>query len=486
MLCITPVSAKEGEMGYFGGISTGTKMPTLTSLLQTKKASTTTRYSLPYKEVIYLSGTPEVVEGTITINTGKGVEKDKGSGKYNESYIIKAQNKEDTASITRSITFTTEYIYEEDKKQTTKTSTVTKWSEVVRAGGQTYQLKSNASHYSKSILEHYAPGVTYYRGDVDYTAVYAQDDSEVTMMVEGPIYGYDQAFAKTETQKRTVTIDIGGNGDGYTVYETPTITAYKDILYGVNEPDAISFGGNYKEIIRNEGVVSYQIDNPLLYDDEKIGMINIESSPTIEQLSVMEIGSIKGHPAQTDISKVYSMKIFTDEPASFSANQVVTRQEYIAMLVRALQMPLPEPTKKSKKTVVEPSPFTDVKEGDTYYPYAKAAYDAGLIGGGRLDGKSHLTREAMYVLNIRALGLERLGIGTGGVYTPFIDDGNISSWAKNTVYAASKIGLVPASNGYIFPTKKVTKAEAATFLNQYINYLRYDLQKDYSEKMLFN
>ena len=87
----------------------------------------------------------------------------------------------------------------------------------------------------------------------------------------------------------------------------------------------------------------------------------------------------------------------------------------------------------------------------------------------------------MYVLNLKAIGLERLGLATGDAYTPFVDDNQISPWAKSSIYAASKIGLITPSNGYIFPTKPVTKAECAAFLDQLINYLRYDLQKDYSD-----
>ncbi len=483
ILSFTPVSAAEGEIGYFGGVSSGKKMDTLTALAQSKR-STVSRYTLPYKEVVYLSGTPEVVEGTITINPGKGVDKDKGTGDYTESYVVTAQNKEKTASVTRNVTFKTQYVYDAERKQTIKTSNITRWTENVLAGGVLYQLRSADSTFSKSILEHYAPGVTYYRGDIDYTAVYTVGESRATVTVEGPIYGYEQAFAKTETQRRTVTIQKGDNGEGYTVYETPTVTAYKDITYGANEPDAISFAGNYKEIIRNEGVLNYEIDNFYLYEDERIGTINVQNSPTIDQLSIREIPSMVGHPALTDVKKAYSMKIFEEDPRMFSPNQVVTRGEYITMLVKALQMPLPEVSRRSNTKVVEESPFTDVALEDSFYPYAKAAYDAGLIGGGKVDRNSYLTREAMYLLNIRAIGLERLGIGTAGSYTPFVDDNMISSWAKNSIYAASKIGLITVSNGYIFPTKKVTKAECATFLNEFINYLRYGLQKDYNQKML--
>ncbi|WP_069999322.1 S-layer homology domain-containing protein [Cellulosilyticum sp. I15G10I2] len=497
ILAVSSLSALEGEMGYFGGISTGVKLPTIVELSQAKKASATTRYTLPYKENVYLAGKPETVEGTIEIRPGKGIDKTKGSGKYNEVYTIKAESADGTTKVTRNITFETQYIYEASRRQTTKTSKVTKWTEIVVAAGQTYQLDSKQSRYTKSILEDYTPGVTYYRGDIQYDAVYnqitAQNGIPITVSVHGPIYGYEQAFAKTETQRRSIAIDLGG--DQYYIEETPTFTVHKDIQYGANEPDAFSLEGNYKELIRSEGVLGYNIliGSPELYDDELTGTLNITDSPRIEQLSIPSLPKLKGHPAESDIKKMYSMKIFTESAATFSPGQAVTRQEYVEMLVRALQMPLPDPPKKTNTAFGgananngETSPFNDVSTTNAFYPYARAAYNAGLIGGGTISPKRNLTREEMYVLNMRAIGLERLGIGTGGVYTPFIDDKQIANSAKGAIYASSKLGIITPSNGYVFPKKVVTKAEAAAFFGQLIDYLRYDLQKDYTEKMLMN
>ena len=488
ILLTSSIYASEGEMGYFGGISSGIKLQTSTALAQekTKKVS---KYTLPYKENIYISGEAQTVEGTIEIKPGKDVDKEKGTGNYTESYIVSAQNANNTASVSRTITFDTQYVYNASLKQVTKVSTIKKWTETVKVNGKTYKLDSNKSDYTKSILEEQTPGVLYYRGDIHYNAVYtAGSNEEITVTVNGPIYGYDQAFAKTETQRRTITVDLG-NGNGYAIEETPTFTVHRDIQYDANEPTAMSMGGNYKEIIRGEGTLSYNIlqGNPKLYDDELSGMIGVTNTPTIEQLSIPTALNLKGHPAETQIKKMYSMNIFTDNPSTFSTNQVVTKGEYIKMLVTALQIELPEEeTSKKKKAETVVSPFTDIKESDANYKYALAAYNAGLVSGGKFSGNSYLTREMMYVLNIKALGLERLGLVTLDTYTPFVDDNNISNWAKGSLYAASKLGIITVSNGYIFPQKYVTKAECATFLDQYIDYLRYDLQKDYNDKMLIN
>ncbi len=495
-LFITSTYASEGEMGSFGGISSGIKLETLTALAQASKKSTTSKITLPYKENIYLEGKAQTVEGTIQISKGKGVDKEKGEGTYTDTYKINAKNPKGTITLIRNISLETQYIYEADRKQTTKVTQPKKWQETVIIDGKTYKLDSSKSHYSKSILEDETPGVLYYRGDVQYDAVYSGDkgnkgeESWITVSVNGPIYGYEQAFAKTETQKRSITVDMA-SGKGYAMEETPTFTVYRDIEYGANEPTAMSMAGNYKEIIRGEGVLSYNIlqGNASLYDDELSGMISVESSPSVEQLSIPTALNLKGHPAETQIKKMYSMKIFDEDPKSFSPNQVVTKKEYIKMLVTALQIPLPEDnsnsTKKKKtKEQVEVSPFSDISQGNSYYPYAVAAYKAGLIDGGKFNGNTSMTREAMYVINVRALGLERLGLGTLDRYTAFVDDQQISSWAKSSIYAASRLGIITPNNGYVFPKKTVTKAECATFLDQLIDYLRYELQKDYNDKML--
>lgn len=492
-LLTTSAYAAEGEMGAFGGISPGIKMDTLTELAQTSKKKTTSKYTLPYKENIYLTGQAETVEGTIEIKPGKGVDQSIGQGTYTETYKMTAQNSDNTVKLTRNITTETKYIYEANRRQATKTTTLKKWSEIITVNGQTYKLDDKLSDFSKSILEDYTPGVLYYRGDIHYTAVYepvgAEGNDNVTISVSAPIYGYEQAYAKSETQKRSITINLG-NQQGYAIEETPTFTVYRDIEYGANEPTAISMAGNYKEIIRSEGVLSYNIlqGNASLYEDDYAGMMSVEGGSVLDQLSYPTTLKLVGHPAETHIKKMYSMKIFDEPAATFSTNQVVTKKEYIAMLVKALKIQLPEEQTSSKKTSAKKeevvSPFTDIKSTDAYYPYAVAAYEAGLISGGQLSGNTPLTREMMYVLNVRALGLERLGIGTSDTYTPFIDDQQISSWAKSSIYAASKLGMLTSSNGYAFPQKKVTKAECATFLDQFTQYLRYDLQKDYNEKML--
>lgn len=480
--------AIEGEMGYFGGISTGTKLPTTTEMAQPTKNKRAQRHTLPYKENIYINGKAELVEGTIEIRPSGSVDFEKETGKYNEVYIIRAQNADGSSVLTRNITLATQYIYDAERRQSTKTSQMTRWSETIIVGGQTYTLDSRQSYFNKSILEDYTPGVMYYRGDINYKAVYLQagGSDNTTVTVSGPIYGYDQPWAKTETQKLNIIVDNGARQ--YHIEQNPSLTVSKNLQYGVNEPQAISFGGNYKELTKNEGMALYHIRVGArdLYDEDLQGELYMPDNTTIEQLSIPYIPRIQGHFAESDIKKLYSMGIYNDSPSAFNPNEIITRGQYIQALVRAMKLPIPEISTKrrsSKKTVETPI-FSDITETNGYYPYALAAYNAGLIGGGRFNASSHITREQAYALIIRMIGLERLGF-YGGIYTPFVDNDKISPWAKMQIQAGVTLGLVRSdANGYLLPQKKVTKAEAAALINQMIDYLRYTLKQDYQEKIM--
>lgn len=479
----------EGEMGYFGGISTGTKLPTTTEIAQQNTRKRSQRHTLPYKENIYLEGKAELVEGTIQIRPAGEVDPSKPVGEYKETYVIRAQNEDGTTSMNRNITLSTQYVYNEASRQATKTSTVTRWTETVLVNGKMYTLDSDKSHFTKSMVEHNTPGVMYYRGDINYTAVYTQAGGEAnaqtSVSVSGPIYGYDQTWAKTETQKLNIIVNNGVNQ--YHIEHNPSLTVNKTLQYGVNEPGAISFHGNYKELTKNEGMALYHVRVGArdLYEGEKQGALHMPDNTSIEQLIAPYIPRVQGHPAESDIKKLYAMGIYTGQPAVFNPNEIITKGEYVKTLVLAMKLPLPEIAKKprrSRKTEEDPI-LTGISDTNPYYPYAIAAAQAGLVGG-HFNPNDQITREQAYTLVIRMIGLERLGFH-GQIYTPFVDNHKISSWAKRPLQAGVSLGLVrPDANGYFLPQRKVTKAEAAAITNQMIDYLRYTLKVDYQEKIM--
>jgi len=110
------------------------------------------------------------------------------------------------------------------------------------------------------------------------------------------------------------------------------------------------------------------------------------------------------------------------------------------------------------------------------------------IAYGRNDGNFHvdvpIPREEVVVTLIRALGLENVAPNPAPI-TPFVDGMQISDWARREVYAAHSLGLIQGDeNGNFRPRELVTKAEAAAFINRFIDYMREDLVRDYSERMV--
>ena len=480
--------AYEGEMGYFGGVTPGKKLPTMISLAAEKSKNIGT-VELPYQENIYLTGKPITVTGTLTFKPVV-LDDDEEVGDYKESYIIEAEDVASDSKVTRTVTLETSYVYNPLTKQTTKTSEVTNWSEIVKVEGETYQLDEDASTFSKSILEEATPGVMYYSGDVIYQAVYkvlnGEDGEVITLNNTTELYGYDHVYAKTETQKRKIQIDAGGQQ--FYIEEMPTYTTNKELQYSSNEPEAMSFEGNYREINRGTGSLVYQIirGDYELFDHQKQGGTQVVDTPSVEQLGAVDLSHLKGHPGEWDAKKLYSLGILKGNPKAFSPNLAVTKGDFVKLLVDALRIPLPEEKKGSRKKSDEDAVvvFTDLTQEDSFYPYAMAAYEAGLLPSGKANPGKYLTREEMYTLIVRAIGLEQLGIGADSIATPYVDDANISPAYKNSIYAASRINLIPMNNGYFFPQSTVRYMDAVTVLVDLLDYLRHDLQKDYAEKMI--
>lgn len=106
--------------------------------------------------------------------------------------------------------------------------------------------------------------------------------------------------------------------------------------------------------------------------------------------------------------------------------------------------------------------FGDVSETAWYFPYVSAAYHNGLFMGKSetaFEPNAELTREEMTAV------LQRIGAFAAydGGYR-FDDDGEISSWAKESVYALYGAGIVSGSDGKFLPKSPITRAEAAVMI----------------------
>lgn len=474
-----------GEMGIFGGISEGTNLPyTMDRYVDSGVKKDTT---FDYREVIFLTGVPIELKGTITVDKGKVDYIKSPTGTYTEKYTVNASNSEKKVQLNRSITFTTSYRVVEGsfKRQIVTQSVVTRWTDVITVDGKTYTLSYDQSSFTKSSIQDLTPGVSYYNSDVSYHAKYIDTDGkELDLFADGKTYGYQQLWSKVETQ----TFNLKISKDGGATYETvvtlnPTFEAKKTIYFEQADPFPISFGGTYNQRLERESTLSYTITAglPTLTNSQKQGQIIIKPANAIEKLPIPEeLDFMQGHWAEEDIKKLYSMEIFTETPRPQMQYEAMPRGEFIKALCLAMAI---DTSKYEKITKNSPQVFADVPTSHPLYKYIMAAYDAKLIVGvgENFAVDTPISRQEAFTIYVRVIGLERLGV-TNSPQTPFTDDAAIASWAKKEIMAGYKLGIIKGdANGKVLPTKWISKVEAGAIINRLVDFLREEIAMYYKQ-----
>ncbi|MCT4545190.1 MAG: S-layer homology domain-containing protein [Vallitalea sp.] len=475
------VNADIGDMGFFGGISEGTNLPkTIEKYVPVKPLRTRT---MQYKEIVFISGEPVEFEGTIKITKNDDIINNEANGNYTEKYQINAENTERKATLDRNIQFTTSfyYVHSDFKKQIVRDSKVDSWNEQIVIDNTTYNLNEDFSTFSLTGVEDLTPGVSYYNNSISYNAVFiASDDKKIEVKTEGSIYGYDQPWSKVEAGK--LNMDIVGNEDEMQITLKPSLEAKKTMYYDKTSPFPISFEGTYNQRLERESSLKYNITtyHPQLTKSKLENSIMITTAKQIEKLPIPAgLDFLQSHWAKESIEKLYSLEIMTEIPNKSMTVEAMNRGEFIKLICLAMNMDTTkykdDKSKDDRKII-----FGDVLPNNPLYPYIMTAYDAKLIKGvGDVFNVSKpITREEAFSIYIRVIGLER--IGKLGTVTPFKDDEKISSWARKSILAGYKLGIIQGNgNGFLEPRKWLSKVQAGTIINKLIDYLREGISQDY-------
>ncbi len=476
--------ANFGDIGFFGGISEGRKLPKTTeSMLDIVDE----KGEFVYKEMIMLGKQPYEYTGLIKVSETPEITNDLGSYKYTMQ-ITDSDTTPTDLSINRNITFLVNY--RRENGTIVKDYEVTSYSETIQTPTGVYTLDDDQSYFGISLIEDVKPGITYYKANLSKQLVYLLDgDNENPIYVgeNGSMYGYSSPYSSTETYRTNVTVNASDYDLKYQM--RPSTTVRKVLNYSENEPTLISFDGNYQEVVTNESGLRYDyLSRPSdMYLVPLEGGLNIRSYNSFEQLIPPYLDFIKGHWAYSDISKLFSLGVLTGETSYFLPEQAITRGQYTSMLAKAIKLDTSEyDTAGSNKKPIKIA-FGDVTEQRKEYPEIMSAYDSGLAVG-RADGLYYpdglITRQEAIVILLRTIGLENLGLDPTPM-TSFVDDEEVDSWAKRELYAAERIGLISKDEeGKIYPKAIVSKAEASAFTNRLIDYMRYDMEQDYADNIV--
>ncbi|MFC0214609.1 S-layer homology domain-containing protein [Paenibacillus chartarius] len=161
---------------------------------------------------------------------------------------------------------------------------------------------------------------------------------------------------------------------------------------------------------------------------------------------------ISGHWAEQSILMLANLDAATGYPdGTFRPDSTVTRAEFAAMLIRALELP-----------EQDGSPFADIEQHWARQAVS-TAYAQGIVRG---RGDTHfapddlVTREEMSLMAVNALRPE-----AAREFASFTDQSDISPWARQAVAAAVALGIVSGYPDNAFkPQSNATRAEAVAVI----------------------
>ncbi len=140
---------------------------------------------------------------------------------------------------------------------------------------------------------------------------------------------------------------------------------------------------------------------------------------------------------------------------TFSPNDPVTREQFVKMLVDALDF--------DESTEIH---FSDADQNMWYYPYLQRAYAAGIaegIGEGRFGVGNHITRQDLAAMIYRAAS--KRGLQSSNAVVDYVDADQISDYAKEAVAAMQSLGIISGMENHCFnPIQNATRAQAAKII----------------------
>ncbi|MFZ5351269.1 MAG: S-layer homology domain-containing protein [Bacillota bacterium] len=470
-MCIIPVFAGYGyEPGITGDM-------------------TSTKNVYKYKEVVFLTGEPILLDGTVKVTeSGDG-------GKTTLEY--KLSNAAKQASLSRKIVYLNTKETSDADKQILHNSTLDpKFAETITIGSESFKLTEYL--FSRSGITDDKPIIKYNVSNWNGRKVYQRGTSgEVVIDISTDQYGYNNYWSNTETAivANTITYRYKEN-DSDTQYSEIVGTAEyavsnsttKYLQYVSNEPVDISFKGGYILKEAQDNIVMYLYDVPVMESWKPNGKRNkgrdsyrMTTVPTQTRLYAPSITDVSAsYWAAEYVQSVASLDIITPEGGYFRPLSYISRAEFARAMVRAANIKEPAEKEYTMK-------FIDVEKNHPYYSYIRTAAYANIMGSkgnNRFSPDDYLTKVEALTIIVRAMGLEN-SADESSTSTPFDDDYLIPAWAKRCANVALRMGLVKADeNNELDPNRLLTRAECSEMISNFIKYLQYDIKSEYREKII--
>ncbi|MDR2530134.1 MAG: S-layer homology domain-containing protein, partial [Oscillospiraceae bacterium] len=112
------------------------------------------------------------------------------------------------------------------------------------------------------------------------------------------------------------------------------------------------------------------------------------------------------------------------------------------------------------------NPFTDIYAGDWYYSYILQLVGAGVVKGdaGKVRPNDYITRQEAFAIFARVFRISADENGIAG----FPDTDDCAYWARGEVGGLVRSGYVNGQDGFLRPTRNITRAETVKILDSII------------------
>ena len=442
-----------------------------------------------YREVVFLTGEPIVLDGTIKVS-------DSADGSKT-TLEYKLSNTAKNAKLDRKIVYINTKKEDAAKKQITHTSSLDpKFSETITVGSQSFKLTEYL--FSRSGITDDKPIMKFNVSNWNGRKVYQiGNNGEVIIDINADQYGYSNHWSSTETAiiSNTITYKYKENQNDASFKEIVGTVEYavsdsntKYMQYVSNEPVDISFKGGFLIKEAQDNIVMYLYDIPVMENWTPNGKRNkgrdsyrMTTIPTQTRLFAPTMADVSAsYWAAEYIESVAALDIISVDAGYFRPLSFMSRAEFARAMVKAAN--IKEPTDK-----VFTLKLTDVEKNHPYHSFVKTAVFAGIMGGtgnNKFSPDDYLTKAQALTIIVRAMGLENSADESGN-RTPFSDDYQIPSWAKKSVNVALRMGIIQlGSDKELEPNKFLTRAECSEMISNFIKYLQYDIKSEYREKII--
>ena len=273
---------------------------------------------------------------------------------------------------------------------------------------------------------------------LDVIALYCVNDSK------------DSVVLKSLLSDNNYTIGIKEISDGAcnaAVRREKTFSSLSELVEFINNYKETS-GGNSGGGASSGG---HAYSGTTLETDDK-------ENDTIDEVSVFS--DIDNVPwAKEAINTLYSLGVINGkEIGKFYPNDMITREEFVKMLVSAFSM----------KLIDEDVKFDDVSENDWSYDFIKTAYIAGIakgVGGNMFGKTDNILRQDICVMINRLFDISKIDISAKQNGKIFVDADDISDYAKDAVNNMSAADIISGDeSGNVNPMAYATRAEVAKLL----------------------